>query len=61
MRGLVFFNLHHVIFGLTTYLKKLLLSILSMLKRQQVRQTHPRRFKVSLSMIKKEGRVEDTR
>ena len=23
MRGLVFFNLHHVIFGLTAYLKKI--------------------------------------
>ena len=61
MRGLVFFNMHHVIFGLTTYIKKLIfINLVNAEATDRYAKPTPGGSR-SLSMIKKEGRVEDTR
>ena len=61
MRGLVFFNMHHVIFGLTAYIKKLIfISLVNAEATDRYAKPTPGGSK-TLSTIKKKGRVTDTR
>ena len=62
MRGLVFFNMHHVIFGLTVYVKKLKLSVFKLFESEEIggNANLTQTGRKTLSAVKKGTRVADT-